>query len=152
MLALVEDASVDLVGEHDQVVLEGDRGDPLEVSPGEDPAGGLAGELMTIILVRGVTSEASSSGSSRKSFSWRMRDGHRRTAHEARHRFVDREAGVRVDDLVAGVDQGEDRVVHDALAADGHEDALGGDREVLAGGRVERRSQLATRGCPAKGA
>ena len=89
------------------------------------PPVGLAGELMTISLVRGVTSEASSSGSRRNSFSWRIGIGDRRAADEARHRLVDRVAGVRDDDLVAGVDQGQDRVVHDALAADRHEHALG---------------------------
>ncbi len=36
------------------------------------PPVGLAGELMTMSLVRSVTSEASSSGSRRNSFSWRI--------------------------------------------------------------------------------
>ena len=36
------------------------------------PPVGLAGELRTIILVLAVTSEASSSMSRRKSFSWRI--------------------------------------------------------------------------------
>ena len=36
------------------------------------PPVGLAGELITIIFVRSVTSAASSSGSSRNSCSWRM--------------------------------------------------------------------------------
>ena len=39
------------------------------------PPVGLAGEFSTIIVVRGVTSEASSSGSRRKSFDWRIGTG-----------------------------------------------------------------------------
>ena len=39
------------------------------------PPVGLAGELITMSFVRGVTRDASSSGSSRKLFSWRMAIG-----------------------------------------------------------------------------
>ena len=72
------------------------------------------------------------------------RDRDRRAADEAGDRFVDRVARVRHDHLVAGVDQGHDRVDHHALAADGHEDVLGLRGEPAAGGRVvgDRRAQV----------
>ena len=53
-----------------------------------------------------------------------------------RQRLVDRVAGIGDEDLVARVDQPEDRVEHHALAADGDEDLGRFDREPLAGGGV----------------
>ena len=44
-----------------------------------------------------------------------QRDRHRHAAHEGDHRLVDGKAGVWVDDLVAAVDQGQDREEHDRL-------------------------------------
>ena len=54
-----------------------------------------------------------------------QRRRHRGPADVAGHRLVDREAGVRVDDLVALLDQGEHRVEHDRLGARRDDDLVG---------------------------
>ena len=64
------------------------------------------------------------------------RDRDRRRADEAGQRLVDRVAGIRDEDLVAGVDQAEDRVQHHALATDRDEDLERLDREALARGGI----------------
>ena len=109
------------------------------------PPVGFAGELITIIRVRGVISEASSSTSSRKSLLHADRDRDRRAADEPGERLVDRVARVGDDDLVAGVDQGQDRVEHHALAANGDEDAVRRRPRTPAGGGV-LGDRLAQRG------
>ena len=57
------------------------------------------------------------------------RDRDRRRTDEPRQRLVDRVARIRHEDLVARIDQAEDRVQHHALATDRHEDLrrVGGD-------------------------
>ena len=68
---------------------------------------GLCGELMMISRVRGVTSDCELVDVEAEVVLLAQRERHRRAADVAGHRLVDREAGVRVDDLVALVDQGE---------------------------------------------
>ena len=70
-------------------------------------------------------------------------DRHRGRADEPGERFVDRVAGVGDDDLVARVDQAEDRVEHHALATDGHEDLrrIGVDALALRHVRGDRLTQ-----------
>ena len=115
------------------------------------PPVGLAGELITSIRVRGVTSEASSSRSSRKSFSIADRDGTGVAPTNRVMRLVDRVSRVRNEDLVARVDEPQDRVEHHALPADGDEHAVRRDREALAGRRV-LGDRLAQRRDPGNGA
>ena len=146
--AVVHDAAVDLVGEDPQVVRDRPaRRSARGRSRVSTPPVGLAGELMTRSRVRGVISEASSSTSSRKSFAIRIGIGTGVAADEAGHRLVDRVARVRDDDLVARVDEAEDRVQHHALAADRHEDLERLDREALAR-RGVGGDRLAQRGMP----
>ena len=90
-----------------------------------------------------------------------QRRGDRRASDVARHRLVDREARVRVDDLVAIVDQREHGVEHDRLRA-GRDDHLLGrgldplpalhvghdrlaQRRDAGGGRVVRRALVQQR-------
>ena len=91
--AVVQDPAVDLVGEDRRgrgaIASSAIRSMSPRVST---PPVGLAGELMTSSFVRGVTSEASSSRSSRKSFSSRIGIGTGVAADEAGHRLVDRVA------------------------------------------------------------
>ena len=125
-----------------------------------DPVG-LCGELKTSSFVRGVISEATSSTSIRKSYASRSGRSDRRAADIAGHRLVDREARVRVDDLVAVIDQREHGVEHDRLCARRDDHLLGrgldplpalhvGDdrlaqRQDAGGGRVVRRSLVQER-------
>ena len=71
------------------------------------------------------------------------RDRHRGRPDEPGERFVDRVAGVGDDDLVARIDEPEDRVEHHALAADGHEDLrrIGVDALALRDVRGDRLAQ-----------
>ena len=76
------------------------------------------------------------------------RDRDRRRADEPRQRLVDRVARVRDEDLVARVDQTEDRVEHHALAADRDEDLERLDRRSPCAPRRRRRSPRAGPGSP----
>ena len=70
-------------------------------------------------------------------------NGHGRRADEAGHRLVDREARVRVDDLVALLAEGHDGVEHDRLGARCHHDLLHGHRKTLPAGGIGARSPRA---------
>ena len=125
MLALVDDARVDLVGQDDQVVRHGDGRDALDVRRASSTAPvGFWGLLKMSRRVRGVMSERSSSRSSAEAVLGAQRDGHRRGAHEAGHRFVDGEARVGHDDLVTGPDEGHQGEGHDRLGAGRDDDPV----------------------------
>ena len=160
-LALVLQAAVDLVGEDDEIVLHRELGEPLDVLVRQDGSGR---------VVRRVEDEQPRARRDQRGdlldvhpevVRLAQRGGDRRAADVARHRLVDREARVRVDDLVAVVDQGEHGVEHDRLCARRDDHLLGrgldplpalhvGDdrlaqRRDAGGGRVVRRSLVQQR-------
>src|SRR5215211_2577535 len=76
---------------------------------------GLWGEFRITSRVRSVTSEASSAGSIRNRLASRSGTG----PGEGGDRLVHREPGVGVEDLVAGLAQGQDGEEHDRLGPRG---------------------------------
>ncbi len=124
-LAVVDHLRVGLVGEDHDVVLHGDLGDRLEVLHGEHRAGRVVrrvddDELGLFGDERGKLSRIEAELAV---LAQRRRDGG--CADELSHGLVDREAGVRADDLVALVHQREDAEEEDRLRARGDDD-LGG--------------------------
>ena len=93
----------------------GDR--PRARARSRTPPVGLLGVFRMSSFVLGVTSFSRMAGSNEKSFSSRIGHGHRLRAREPDHRLVDREARVRVDDLVAFLHEREQEVEHDRLRA-----------------------------------
>src|SRR5882724_13139564 len=89
------------------------------------PPVGFAGELMMISLVRGVMDFSNSSRSKPNSLDSRSGIG-TAFAHEVDDRLVDREARIRIDDLVARARQRHDREEHDGLGAGRDDHLLGG--------------------------
>src|SRR5437879_6105371 len=67
-----------------------------------------------------------------------QRDRHRRRAHEVDDRLVDREARIRIDDLVAVARQRHDREEHDRLGARRDDHLLGGHWDAAGLGDVLR--------------
>jgi hypothetical protein len=125
VLPLVEDLRIDLVGEDGDAVLHRGVGDGTQPRLGDDPARRVVGVVEDdqpglrcdlgdqLIDVEGVA------------LLLEQPHRHRHPTDVPDHRLVDREAGVRVEDLVAGIDQGQDGVEHHRLAARGHHDHLG---------------------------
>ena len=85
---------------------------------------GLCGELMISSFERSVISRSSSSVSMRNSLLSRSGTGTGNRAGERGDRLVHREAGVRVQHLVALGAQRHDREEHDRLGARRHDDAV----------------------------
>ena len=110
----------------------------------DTPPVGFAGELRMTSLVRGVTRRRELVGVEPEAVLLADRAGHCLTADITGHGLVDREARVRVDDLVALVDQGQDGEEHDRLAAGNDYDPVWGHRETLSGRGVRGygRAQL----------
>ena len=127
-LALVEEARVDLVRQHRHAVVARELGDPAHVLGAQHAAGRVVGrvddeelgllgdaplELLQVEAEAGLLEQG---------------DRHRLPAHEVDHRLVDREPGVRVDDLVARVRERHDGEEHDRLGARRHHDLVRLDR------------------------
>jgi hypothetical protein len=151
VLPLVQDLRVDLVGEDGDAVPHRGVGDRAEARLGDDSArrvvwvveddelrlrGHLGDQLVDVERVSLLLEEP---------------HRHRHPADEADHRLVDRKAGVRVENLVAGVDEREDQVEHDGLPARGHHHHLRRGLHAAPRGRVlgDRLPQL---GEPRRGA
>ena len=124
MLALVEDPAVDLVGQDHEVVLAGDVGDLLEVLARRDAAGRVGRRVDDDELGPRRDQRRQLVRVEAEVVLLADRAGDGLAADEAGHRLVDREARVRVDDLVALVDEGQDREEHDRLAAGDHDHAV----------------------------
>ncbi len=151
MLPVVQDPAVDLVREDHEIPLTGDGRDPLQVVAREHAAGGV-GRRVDDDQARARRDQRDQLVHVEPEVV-RLADGdrYRGRAHEPGDRRIDRVARIGHDHLVAGVDQGHDRVVHDALAADGHEHPVvrdlettscaevGGDRGAQLGDAGERR-------------
>jgi hypothetical protein len=58
--AVDDEVLVDLVGDHDQVVLDRDGGDGAQLGVGQNGAGRLCGELTSSTVVRGDRARSSS--------------------------------------------------------------------------------------------
>ena len=80
-----------------------------------------------------------------------QRHRHRSGAAEADHRFVDREAGIGVDDLVAGLEQGQHGEEDDGLAAGDDARRAAGRPKCRGCARCARRWPRAVRVGPAWG-
>ena len=118
VLAVVDDPAVDLVGEDgDLGVAQHELRDPLDVAAREDAAGGVRGRVDDQ-QPRPVGHERPRArrGPPGSRAPGVIRYGTGVAADVAGHRLVDREARVRVDDLVALLRQGEHREEHDRLA------------------------------------
>ena len=89
-------------------------------SAGITPPVGFCGEFRISSLVRSARAVPKQVQVEGKAALFHQRHRHGRRAHESDHRFVDREAGVRVDDLVAGLEQRQHGEEDDRLAA-GHD-------------------------------
>ena len=136
MLAVVDDAAVDLVRKDDEVALPGDAGDGLEVVVPEDRPGRVARAVDHDQPgpVRDERSQLVGVGPEAVITAQRQGDGGR--AHEPRHRLVDREAWVGHDDLVASPDEGHHREREHRLGARGDDDAVGVDLDPAPESRI----------------
>ena len=101
--AVVDHLRVDLVGEDPAVVAGEQPASSSITSAGTTPPVGFAGEFRITSFVRGVSRAGDVVGGEREAALLGERQRHRRRARPPDHRLVDREARVRVDDLVAGV-------------------------------------------------
>ena len=119
MLARVEESAVDLVGQDDDVALAGDVGNGFQVGAGEHAAGRVVGRVDDDQPGLAGDQRAELVGVEAKAAFFAERHGHGGGADEADHALVDRKAGVGIEDLVARVDQGQDREEHDRLTARG---------------------------------
>ena len=136
-------AAVDLVGQDQMSCSRATSAMRSRSSRVSTPPVGLCGELKMISFVRGVTRRDELVRVEAEVVLLAERDRHGRRADEARHRLVDREARVRVDDLVALLRQGEDREEHDRLGA-GRDDHLR-RVDVRCRGGASNRAAIASR-------
>ena len=124
-LALVKELAVDLVREHGDPARGGERGNALELAPVEHASGRILGGVdddearaLRHAPLEQVEVEAEAAR-------LEQRDGDGHAADEVDDRLVDRESGVRVDDLVPLADERQDREEHDRLRAGRHDDLVG---------------------------
>ena len=138
VLALVDEAPVDLVGQHHQVIGHGDRGDALKVLLREYRASRVVGAV--------EHEQASARGDQRPQLievdaevvggaQW---DGDGHGAHEAGHRLIDGEARIRHDHLGAGFGQRQHRECHDGLGTGRDDDTVGTHLDTAAAAEVGR--------------
>jgi len=121
---LVQDPLIWLVAHDPQVLIDRELRDPLQVGHLKHAARGVLGRV--------DDDHAGLVGHERGQFVHveaevvllTQRTRHGLGAHEVDHRLVDREAGVRVDDLVALVHAGGDSPVNDGLGAEDDGDVL----------------------------
>ena len=109
--AAVDQAVVNFIRDHDQVVFFGQAGDLQQRSRLATAPVGLLGKPSRIALVRGVIAAATSCGSTSKLFS--IRQGISTGTPPARYdfRLVSHKTGGGDDHLIAGVEQGGRRQV-----------------------------------------
>jgi len=108
--AVVQDSGIDLVGQHEEVMTDGELGDPLDVRGGQDAARRVGRRVDDEELRLRCDERGELADVEPELVLHPDRDRYGCAADEARERFVDRIARIRHDDLVAGIDEGEDRV------------------------------------------
>src|SRR5438876_1936556 len=147
-LALVEELAVDLVGEHRDPERARDLRHPLDLRPREDAAGRVLRRVDDDQLRLPADPLLEEPEVEAEPRLLQERNRHRHPAHEVDDRFVDGKAGVRVDHLVAAVDERHDREEHDRLRAGRDHDLLRSDGRAAGGRDVpgDRRAQLGESG------
>ena len=137
MLTGVNDVLVNLIGEDVEVVVLADHlGDGTEFVGAEHGTGGVLGgvdddKAGILVDVGFKVVEVGVVG-----FFFGEAHGDGLGTAEADHGLEDGEAGVGVDDLVAGLGQGEDGEEHDGLGAGHDDDGVGGEFDAADGAGV----------------
>ena len=135
-VAVVAEAGIDFVGHDPAVARAGRPGDVFERLHGEDAAGGVGGRVEDDQAraraeqgVKGVEVEVKARGRVEG-------DGDGGGAGDADGGAVGGKAGVGIDDLVAGLEQGEHGQKEDRFGAGGDDDLLGGEVDASAAAGV----------------
>ncbi len=149
MWAVVANRPVDLVGEHQEIPLDGDPGDRFDVLAGEGAATRVVGEGEDEELGSVRHQRSQLVGIDPELVLFPEGNGHTPGSHEGADRLVHGKPGIRVHHLVAFLAEGQEHVPHDRFGTGCDDDPLGAGGE--AAGRFEELGhglpQLGDPGC-----
>src|SRR5207302_2576844 len=117
MLAVVDELAVDFIGQHPEIALPSDRRDVADRLPRQDAPCRIVGAVEDENLGPRSHKPAELIQIGLEGILFAERQRYSARTGEVDHRRVDRKAGIRIDRLVAIVEQGEQGVEHDRLRA-----------------------------------